>query len=293
MRKTTAPAMLNIGKGLMTLSARNHTFKLGIAVSLICLLICIIASIKVVPVYPSMAEEITRRPDSIFQILTGQFLDTQLLAVHWSIFAMVLFSMVSIVFVHYFFEKTLSPEILYVVLFAASFSIEALRLILPLSRVYDIPSLNMLMVSRIILFCRYFGIFSLFTASVYAVGFEAQKQLNVLIVITVVTLIITLGVPIDNDAWDSGMNMITGYVPMFRLIEIGTFFITTMSFFIAAWLRGSREFAFIGTGSVLVFLGRHILLHADAWAALPAGLLFLAAGTWLICTRLHKIYLWL
>jgi hypothetical protein len=42
-----------------------------------------------------------------------------------------------------------------------------------------------------------------------------------------------------------------------------------------------------------VFLGRAILLTADSWAGPATGLVFLAFGTWLICTNLHKVYLWL
>ena len=62
---------------------------------------------------------------------------------------------------------------------------------------------------------------------------------------------------------------------------------------LAAWSRSSREFMLIGVGVILAFLGRDLLLNADTWEALPAGLLFLVTGTWLICTRLHKVYLWL
>ena len=277
----------------MTLSARNNVFKLGIVLSFLCLLICLFASIKVVSLYPSMEGEITRRSATIFQIFTGKMLNTNLLAVHCCISALVLYSFFSIILIYYFFEKTQSPEILFVAFFAASFFLEALRLLLPLSRLYEIPSLYLLMVSRIILFGRCFGIFSLFTASMYAVGFKAEKQRNVVLIISVTTLIITLGVPIDTQVWDSSLNMISGFVSIFRLIEAGTILITTVSFFIAAWSRSSREFAFIGTGSALAIMGRHILLNADTWAALPTGLLLLVVGTWLICTKLHKIYLWL
>ena len=277
----------------MTLSARNNIFRLGIALSFLCLLICLFASVKATSVYASMEQEITRRSGGLFQILTGKLFDTNLLAVHWCVTALVLYSLLSIILIYFFFEKTQSPEILFVVFFAASFAPEALRLLLPLSRVYEIPSLYLLMTSRVTLFGRYFGIFSLFTASIYAVGFKAQKQRNVVMIVAVVTLIITLGVPIDTETWDSGLNMIRGYVSMFRLIEVGAFLITVMSFFIAAWSRSSREFVFIGAGSVLALLGRHILLNADTWAALPTGLLLLTLGTWLICTKLHKIYLWL
>jgi hypothetical protein len=277
----------------MTLSERNLVFKLGIVLSFLCLLVCIIISVKIFPVYASMETEITHRSEGVFRAITGKFLDAKLPAVHFCILGSVLYSFFSIMLIYYFFEKTQSPEILYVVIFAASFSLEALRLVLPLGRVYELPSFYQLMASRIILFSRYFGIFSLFTASVFAGGVKAQKQRNIILIITVTTLIITLGVPIDTQVWDSSLNMINGYTSMFKLVEAGTFLITIISFFIAAWSRSSREFVFIGTGSILAFLGRNILINTDTWAGLPIGLLLLVTGTWLICTRLHKVYLWL
>jgi hypothetical protein len=277
----------------MTLSERNLVFKLGIALSFLCLAISIIISLKVFSVYASMETEITRRSESIFQAFIEKYFEAKLLAVHGCILASVLYSFFSIIFIYYFFEKTQSPEILFVVFFVASFSLEALRLILPLGRVYEFPSLYQLTAARIILFSRYFGLFSLFTAGVFASGFKSQQQRNIIMIILVTTLIITLGVPIDTQAWDSSLNMINGYISMFRLIEAGTFLLTIISFFIAAWSRSSFEFVFIGVGSILAFLGRSILLNADTWTGLPIGLLFLAAGTWLICTRLHKVYLWL
>ncbi|MCL2762927.1 MAG: hypothetical protein FWD36_06970 [Treponema sp.] len=277
----------------MTLSDRNLAFKLGIAFSFLCLLICVAASIKVIPVYTVMEAEITRRSESSLPAFLGQFSAVQLLAAHSCILALVLYAFCSIIFIYYFFEKTQSPEILFVAFFAVSSSLEALRLILPLQWVYEIPSLYLLMASRIILFGRYFGIFSLFIASVYAVGFKTQRQRNVVMILVVITSVIALGSPIDTAVWDSSLNMMSGYISTFRLIEIGTFLITTVSFFIASWARSSREFIFIGTGSILAFLGRTILFGADTWVGLPIGLVLLVVGTWLICIRLHKVYLWL
>jgi hypothetical protein len=240
-----------------------------------------------------MESEISNRSGGIFQLFAGKWFEPRLLAVPCCIAALVLYSFFSIMLIYYFFEKTQSPEILFVVLFAASFSLEALRLILPLGRVYEIPSLYLLAASRVILFGRHFGIFSLFTASVYAAGFRAQKQRNVILAIVAATLFIALGIPIDTQTWTSSLSMINGYVSVVRFIEAGTFFITTISFLAAAWSHSSHEFIFVGAGAALAFLGRNILLNADTWAALPIGLPFLIAGTWLICTRLHKVYLWL
>jgi hypothetical protein len=277
----------------MTLSVRNIVFKGGVILSLFFLLLCIAASVKVIPVYPSMEQEIVPRSRGVFHDIAENPLNVKLLAVHSCIAVSVLYSILTIILIYFSFEKTQSPEILFVVFFAASFAPETLRLILPLGRLYDIPSLYSLLASRVILFCRCFGIFSLFAASMYAAGFKSQRQRNVIIIITVTALFIALGVPIDTQAWDSGLNMVSGYTSMFLLIEIGTFLFSTASFFIAAWSRGSREYAYIGAGAVLVFFGRDILLGADTWAGVAAGPLCLAVGTWLICKNLHKIYLWL
>jgi hypothetical protein len=277
----------------MTLPARNTVFKGEMIFSFLCLLVCIAASVRVIPVYPSLETEIALRSRGIFHAFFENSLTANLLAAHCCIAVSVLYSFLTVILIYFFFEKTQSPEILFVAFFAASFSPETLRLILPLGRVYEIPSLYALMASRITLFFRCFGIFSLFAAGVYAAGFETQRQRNTVMIIVVTSLVIALGVPVDIRTWDTALNPVNGYMSMFRLIEAGIFLISTVSFFIAARSRGSREFAFIGAGSVLVFFGRSILLASDTWAGLFAGPALLAFGTWLICTRLHKVYLWL
>ena len=277
----------------MTLFTRNRLFKAGIVFSSVCMILAITATIIIIPVYPQMETEITRRSEGIFNGYLIESMDAHLLAVNAGILALVVYSLVTIALIYYFFEKTQSPEILFVLFFAASFSAEVFRLLIPLGRVVFITPLYSFMTSRIILFSRHFGIFSLFAASVFAVGYTTQQQRNILLFIITAALIIALGVPIDTQTWDSSLSMIIGYSSMLKLIEAGAFLITTVSFFVAAWLRGSREYVFIGTGSALAFLARNILVHTDTWAGLPVGIVLLALGTWLICTNLHKIYLWL
>ena len=251
------------------------------------------ASIVVIPVYADMEANIGRRAGGLFQAFVSRFLNANLYAVHTSMALSVLYAFIAITLIYYFFEKTFAPEILFIAFFAASFSLETVRLIIPFGQLHDVPSLYLLAASRILLFSRYYGIFSLFAASVYAAGLEVQKQRTMILAVTIATLVIALGVPIDTQTWDSSLNMINGYLSMFRLIETGTFLITVISFFIAANTRGSQEYTFIGTGAALAFLGRNLLIFADTWAGPLSGILFLAVGTWIICVRLHRIYLWL
>jgi len=259
----------------------------------ICLLIGIVASIETVPVYNSMEAEVTLRPGGFFQALLGRHFETRLLAVNIIVLLLALYSIASIALIYFYFEKTQSLEIFFVAFFAASLAPEVLRLVLPIGQVYEIPSLYLLMASRIILFGRYFGTFSLFAASVHAAGYQSQQQRNTILVLVATSLFIALSIPVDTQTWDSSLTMISGYASMFRLIELVAIAITAITFFIASWTRGSRELMVIGAGSLLALLGRDILLRTDVWLGLPPGILMLTGGTWLMCSRLHKIYLWL
>ena len=279
--------------GSMTLSGRNGLFKAGIGLASFWVLLIAFASLVVFPVYAALAAETSRRSEGFFQAIISHFLRADFYAVHVSIAGAALYALISLVLIYRYFETTQSPEILFIAFFAGSFSFEAVRLILPLQRLYDIPPLYLRAASRILLFSRYFGLFSLFVSSVYSAGLEVQKHRNVILVVTVATLVITLGVPIDTQTWDTSFNMINGYVRLFRLIETGTALFTVISFFIAAWSRGSREYIHIGVGAFMALVGRNLLLNADAWVSPIPGVLLLSIGLWFICTKLHRLYLWL
>jgi hypothetical protein len=276
----------------MTLSERNAFFKTGIAFCAICTLLILAASFLVFPVYEVMGEN-TRRPADFFQVFVSNFLDADYVAVHVSLILSVLFSLVGIILIYSFFEQTSSPEILYIAFFTISFSFEVIRLILPLQFIYGIPSPYILIASRVLLFARYFSVFSLFTAGVCATGLEVQKTSTIIIVVIISTLVCTFSVPIDIQTWDTSLNVLCGYISMFRLIEAIAFFSTVISFFAAVNIRGSKEYIRIGFGVIFALIGRNMLLGADNWAASAAGIVLLSIGIWFVCSKLHKIYLWL
>jgi hypothetical protein len=277
----------------VTLSDRNTFFKAEILIAALFFRFLAAVSTVIIPAYPAAAEEATRRVPGIIQNVVGRFLEPNAYAPFAAIAGTVIYAFVTLILICYFFEKTPAPEILFFALFVLSFSFEGMRLMVPLQKVHQIPALYLLMCSRVLLFGRFFGLFSLFTASVCAAGLEMQKQQNIIMIIALITLVITLGVPIDVLTWDTSYCMINGYTAMFRMVEAGILLITMSSFFISAYSRGSREYLLIGIGSFLVFLGRNLLLTADTWVTPLPGLLALAVGTWFICTRLHKVYLWL
>jgi hypothetical protein len=277
----------------MTLSRRNWFFKAGIFISVISLAAITMISFVILPVYPNLTSTAVQRAGGIIQVFIVPFLNPVPYVPFIAMTGAIVYSLVSLILIYYFFEKTQAPEILFFAFFVLSFAFEGFRAMVPLKMVYELPNLYLIMAARILLFGRYFGVFSLFAASVYASGWDVQKQGNVVFIIAIVTLMIALNAPIDGLSWDSSLMTTVGYQGLLKLAEVTIVLITMISFFVSAYSRGTREYVVIGIGSLLVFLGRNILLNADTWLTPLPGLVSLGAGTWFICTQLHRVYLWL
>jgi len=275
----------------MTLSERNAFFKAGIALCFIITLLLLAASYKIFPFYSAI--EGNTRSVSFLQTISGWFLKSNYYAVHVSLIMAVLFSFVGIILIYFFFERTSTPEILYISFFTVTFSFEILRLIYPLHLIYIFPSFYLLSAARLLIFARYFNVFSLFTASLCAAGLEIQKTRNLIMAIFLAVIVLTFGIPIDTENWDTSFNIVNGFASIFRMIDIVIFFAAVITFFVAAKVRDSREYIYIGIGAALALIGRNILIGTDNWTGPILGILLLSFGTWFICSKLHKIHLWL
>jgi hypothetical protein len=277
----------------MTLSERNTLFKFGIAFCSICALFVASASFLIIPVFSQIMEEFTRRPVNVFQHITGFFLENEYYAVYVSLALSVLYSLISIILIHFYFERTSAPEILYIAFFTVSFAFEAVRFILPLNHIFYFSLFYVGLASRVLLFARFFGIFSLFAAGLCAAGLEIQKTRNVIFVIFAAAMVIILGVPIDSSNWDTGLNIVNGYTSMFAMVELAVFITTIISFFIAAKIRDSREYVNVAVGVMLALAGRGFIINVDNWTGPVPGIILLSIGTVFLCSKLHKIHLWL
>lgn len=277
---------------VMTLSERNLIFKVGIAGCAGVAALTALLSFLIMPVYPSIEENL-QRPSFLFQFIMGKFAAGDYYAVHASLVMAVLFALIGIIFIYYSFERTSAPEIVFISLFTVSFAFEIIRLILPLHLVYNFSSFYLLGAARILFFSRYFGLFSLFAASVSAAGLEVQKTRNIILTIVITALVISLSVPIDTYNLDTGLNMAIGYTFMFRVIEVVAFFATVLSFIVARKVKGSGDYIYVAIGVALALIGRNMLIGTDNWVGPIPGILLLSFGTWFICSKLHKIHLWL
>ena len=277
----------------MTLSLRNSCFKAGIAVSTLSLGIIIAAAINILPAYPAVFDESIRRSSGIIQRLIMNFMEPSPYVSFATTLGAAVYSLIGIILIYYFFEKTQSQEILFIGLFVISFAFECIRIMVPLVKAMEFPTIYLGRSSRVLIFGRYFGLFSLFAASVFTTGLEVQKQEHLVFITAAAALIFALGLPTDGLSWDTTLNMEYDFNSTLTLVRGGILGITMASFFISAYTRGSKQYIYIGLGALLIYTGRELLLSGDTWLSPFSGIVILSLGTWLVCVKLHHIYLWL
>jgi hypothetical protein len=273
----------------MTLTTRNFYLLAGIGLSLAVLVLVFVFAHEIVPLLPGLASEAVRRPFNYglpdWPVNAYAPFATMLMAVFYAVVVQTL--------VYQFFEKTQSSEIYFFSLFAFSFTFDCGRMFIPLQHIYALPQAFPVAAERLELFGRFFGLLALFASSIYATGFKAQKQGTVFFAITLVALLFAIRIPIDPLAWDTSLRLNSGYRSMFKIIELAIALLSMASYLVSARMRGGKEFILVGIGVFLVYCGRTVLLNTDTiYTPLPA-FLCLAAGTWLICNPLHRIYLWM
>ena len=276
----------------MTLSERNTIFKVGIWFCAIMTLIIIALSFLLIPTY-SAIEENTQRSGTFFKFITGRLFNTDYLAVHTSIALAVVFSLISILLIRSFFESTSAAEIFYFFIFIISLSFELIRLTLPLYLIRSFPLFYLNVAARVILFVRFSAIFSLLAASICAAGLEIQRVRIVIFVIIIAALIMSIGVPVDTLAWDTCFNLTIGYTSMYTMVEVIVSIATIISFLVAVKVRKVNGYLYVSIGVTAALIGRNILFGADNWVGSIVSILLLSFGTWFMCSRLHKIHLWL
>ncbi|MDR0598647.1 MAG: hypothetical protein LBG84_01005 [Treponema sp.] len=277
----------------MTLSQRNRYFKAGIVLSSACLAGLLSQAARLLPLYPGLVAGAARRAPGLFQQLAARHFPAVPQTPFASASAAIACALAASILIFVFFEKTHAPEILFFGLFALSPVFETIRFMVPLRAIYGFPVLFLVFGARILFFGRFSGALALFASSIYAAGFEPQKQGTVVFAIAIATLIISLGIPVDALSWDTSLAMISVYGEIFRRAEAAILVIAALTFFVAAYTRGSADYLIIAPGALFAALGRNLLIGADTWITLVPGVVFLCAGIWVVIARLHRVYLWL
>ncbi|GHV83320.1 hypothetical protein AGMMS50212_06600 [Spirochaetia bacterium] len=272
----------------MTLSKHVLFLKLGTGFSAAALVAFFVVSFKIIPFYPDLVSS-ADRSIHLFGLLPAPSAYVPFATT----LAALVYALVAQILIFYFFEKTQLAELRLFSVFVFSFIFEIFRVMAPLSKAFNLTMSYPQIAARLLVFGHYYGIFSLFAASLYAAGIKNQKEENILIPMFIIAVLISFRIPVDVFSWNTDFSPVTGYMVMSKILNYAILIIAVLSFFIAAFTRGMREYYFIGAGVFIICLGRSLFLGADTWIIAAIGFLVLVFGTWSIGYQLRRMYLWI
>ena len=209
-----------------------------------------------------------------------------------SILVLFLYIPISCYFLYVSFEKTKSPEIIYLMGFFTACILQSSKILIPLLNLWVNSSPWLILVARIEIIGRILApVCLLFTAL-----FSEQEQIQE----ADRNFGLTLGIaaffayilPINSKKLFSNFTLscgfdtiIYGFIFLCAIITIITFIIVSKQREVSFWESPSPYY-------ILMFLGYIILTISDCFLLLFIGIIFLALGTYQILYRLHMYYLW-
>ncbi len=204
----------------------------------------------------------------------------------------VLYSAMSLGLILLSFRKTDSTEIFFFAFWVLSVGLEVLRLGAFALAAEGGTTFMHAAVSRALLFARYSGCFALFVSGLYAVGFRNEKLGSVLAIVLVVSLGLSLAMPINTGSYAATLELRSGYSGLNTILFIIVGIVTTFNFLYAAVYKGERTYRLVGLGAAALIIGYHLLISHWHPLFMLLGFAFLVTGTWLFVSRLHAYYLW-
>jgi len=189
------------------------------------------------------------------------------------------------------YRRTDSAELLFLMLFCLSLCLEAWRLGNLVFPALGLSQYLNVVITRLVLFSRFFGLLCLLVASLYAVGMK-YAQYSVLIGGMVVLAFALAGVlPLDTSLYEPTFLYKLGDRQGYLFLRLILALLIVINFVAAARLRRSRRFAVAAVAAVLLFLGRELLQHGIAPLPVVFGTAALIVGFVVFVRQIVVFYL--
>jgi hypothetical protein len=274
----------------MTISKHIILLKAGIAVSFLALVAFAVSATEILPLYPDMvsAKAFRNIPAFIVRLLPPPS--------PYAVFAAtgiaVLFAFVAQICLFYFFERTQSVEIRFLGIFLFSLTFEVMRIAIPLKTAFNLSGYIPIIASRLIVFGRFYGLFSVFAAALYASGFKVRKDETVILTMATAAMLFAFRLPIDTFNLGTNLYPVTGFSGIFNSTSVAIVLLAMYCFVSGAYAHGTREYYLLAPGVLAAVAGRTMLLNADTWQMLFPGTALLVFGVWFTGVQYRRMYLW-
>jgi hypothetical protein len=209
-----------------------------------------------------------------------------------SILILIIYTPVSCYFLYIYFEKTKSPETIYLMGYFIACIFQSSKILIPLLSLWVSSSYWLILIARIEIVGRILApVCLLFTAlfSEQEQIQDADRNFGLTLSFSVFFAYI---LPINSQTVFSNFTISCGFDNIIYFFIFLCAIITVITFII---ISKQREVSFWTSPSpyyILMFSGYIILSISDCFLFLFVGTIFLMLGTYQILYRLHKYYLW-
>jgi hypothetical protein len=204
---------------------------------------------------------------------------------------LIVFSLLANLGVRALYRRTDSAELLFLMISCLSLCVEGWRLGNLLFQALGSPQYLNVLLTRLVLFSRFFGLLCLLISSLYAAGMK-YTQYPVLIGGTVVLAFTLAGIlPLDTSLYEPTFLYKLGDRQGYLFIRMILAFLLVINFLVAARTRGSRRFLAVAAAAALLLAGRELLQYGIAPLPIALGALALVSGFVLFVRQVGVFYL--
>jgi hypothetical protein len=205
--------------------------------------------------------------------------------------SLLLFAILANLGVRTLYRRTDSAELLFIMLFCLSLCMEAWRIGNLIFQAFGLPQYLNVVVTRAVLFSRFFGLLCLLVSSLYAVAMK-YTQYSVLIGGMAVLAFTLAGIlPLDTSLYEATFLYKLGDRQGYFFVRLILAALTVINFFVAARQRRSRRFAVAAVAGLFLFVGRELLQYGIAPLPIVLGTALLIVGFVIFVRQIVVFYL--
>lgn len=204
---------------------------------------------------------------------------------------LLLFAVLANLGVRTLYRRTDSAELLFIMLFCLSLFLEVWRLGNLIFQAFGLPQYLNVVVTRVVLFSRFFGLLCLLVSSLYAVAMK-YTQYSVLIGGMAVLAFTLAGIlPLDTSLYEATFLYKLGDRQGYFFVRLILAALMVINFFVAARLRRSRRFAVAAVAGLFLFVGRELVQYGIAPLPIVLGTALLIVGFVIFVRQIVVFYL--
>ncbi len=205
--------------------------------------------------------------------------------------SLLLFAVLANLGVRTLYRRTDSAELLFIMLFCLSLFLEVWRLGNLIFQAFGLPQYLNVVVTRVVLFSRFFGLLCLLVSSLYAVAMK-YTQYSVLIGGMAVLAFTLAGIlPLDTSLYEATFLYKLGDRQGYFFVRLILAALMVINFFVAARLRRSRRFAVAAVAGLFLFVGRELVQYGIAPLPIVLGTALLIVGFVIFVRQIVVFYL--